>query len=406
MSLTDFELRFEIRQFGETLNVRVGDQADSDTFQVSVGQVMQTADDVRQTLTAVCNEYTEKPPGKRSWDQADPKLIRDLATYGAVMKKMFFGTRYKSYRPPNKGYHRIPITFSLQPDVKVHAPWGLMFDLPEHPTDAKNDVHIGDLSKGQLEEGFWCSSHELAVVYKDVDGELPEQVHAKPEPHTRIVAVFNPGPREYADKDHREIWEHEFNNKMDFLRYLVDYPEHHWILYFFCHASENLLYLLGRSQTHTLAPYGLMTALEGSEFRTRGIVFLNGCKTGVSNSGQSWQRATRHRGLAGYIGTESIVPTKFAWEFGRDFIYLLASGKSPRAAMRELRARHFPLSLVYGLYCLPDWTAEDAPIATSLSKPAETGYCSLGVEISNDGYEILPFREVSPPARPRVRSRR
>jgi hypothetical protein len=394
-SMNDNDLHFDIAQYDQTLTVSFDAPVEPNAFHVDGNQVGQAAEDVRRTLTAMCEEYLERKPGQRSWDKPDGGLLRDLAQEGVTMKRVFFGNNHKCRDLLNGRYNRVPITFRLKPDVKIHAPWGLMFDLPQDPANPKKEAKIEDLSKGQLREGFWCASRDLAVVYQDSDAQLDEPLASHPEPSTRLLAVFNPGPHDYVDKNRKVRWEHEFSQKRDLMRHLADNLDQQWILYFFCHAQENTLILQGRSATgpDTLVPLQLMNVVDGSSYRKSGIVFLNGCKTGVSNRGYSWQQATRHRGLAGYIGTESIVPTKFAWDFGRDFLYLLASGKSPREAMRELRARHFPLSLVYGLYCLPDWVAADVPLTNSLPKPAEGDYCSLPADVSKQGYDRLPFRE-------------
>ncbi len=246
-SMNDNDLHFDIAQYDQTLKVSFDAPADPDAFQVDGGQVSQAADDVREILTAICEEYLEEEPGQRSWDKADAGRVRELARQGVIMKRMFFGTNLKCRSLLSERYDRVPVTFRLKPDVKIHAPWGLMFDLPQDPADPKKEAKIADLTKDQIREGFWCSSHDLAVVYQDSDARVDEPLASHPDPSTRLLAVLNPGPRDYADKERKVRWDHEFSEKCNLMGHLTDNQDQDWILYFFCHAQENTLILQGRS---------------------------------------------------------------------------------------------------------------------------------------------------------------
>ena len=362
-------------------------------FYVSVNALRQAAEEIRGTLTEICREYVHQPQRQRSSESENPKLLRQLALQGYAMRNVFFqnANGIQDSELLRNGYAGRPITFSLDPNVTIHAPWSLMFDPPE------KNLRVNYLTKAQLYEGFWCTAHDLTVVYKGSDNQDSELQRLDHQDKTKLLALVDANARQYADPKWRIEWPCVFDSVIEFLQYLIEHENNRerWLFYFFCHAEEDTIVIRSKNgQKENLVPQMFMNYLAGNpEFRRRGLVFLNGCKTGVSKKPPSWQVATRHRGMLGYIGTEAIVPTQFAWRFGNDLMYLLAAGQTPEGAMKVLRARHWPLSLLYGLYCVPDSTVEDAPIETPFPPPQEINYCSQLMNYGDNLLATLPFAQ-------------
>lgn len=388
-------LHFEIAQTRDTLKVKFRTPERAYDFQVDVMRLQKSADEIRNTLTEICLDYVLKKPGERSCEGANPELLQNLAMQGDVMRSVFFSAQPELVDILRKEYRDSSITFDLAKRVKCYAPWGLMFDVPECPDKPGMRVPFKELTDAQLRQGFWCMNHRVSVLYSVSDGPVSSEDPEEKAEGSKLLAVLHSDALNYADPDRRIKWSNEFDSLIDFLRYLREHQNEEWILYFFCHAKENILFVRSRNSRNEdkLTPESLMNYLEGqSQIRKRGMVFLNGCKTGVSKRQHSWQLATRYRGLAGYIGTEAIVPTRFAWGFGNDLLYLLASGETPETAMNELRERHWPLSLLYGEYCVPDGSVTSMPFATSFPKPSRINHCSLTLlDSRDDSHATLPF---------------
>lgn len=273
---------------------------------------------------------------------------------------------------------------------------GLDVDFPQGVDATIAEMKFEALTEDELRQGFWCASHDLSVVYEVSDAEPTNESQTLQTGSPTLLAVLHTDAVSYADPEGRVKWASRFSSLIDFLRYLREHQNEEWILYFFCHAEENKLFIRSDSDhpAEQLVPQRLMNYLESDSYaRKRGVVFLNGCKTGVSNRSYSWQQATRYRGLAGYIGTEAIIPTRFAWNFGNDLLYLLASGSTPESAMRQLRKRHWPLSLLYGMYCIPDAAVVSVPISTSFRIPSSTNYCASSLGSGDNLHATLPFAD-------------
>jgi hypothetical protein len=270
--------------------------------------------------------------------------------------------------------------------MQVFLPWGLMFDLPS--SDSASNRYPS-LTRAELRAGFWSERHQVSVMYRFSDRLLHPPQYEISSDTTKLLSAFHPGALRYADPNHDTIWPHEFDSWDSFFDYVSDSNDAAWLMYFFCHARNSELFL--RDSDNALVPELFIAYLAG---RARGgLVFLNGCQTAVLQRERSWQEATHSEGLAGCVATEAIVPTRFAWKFGRDFMHLLASGMTPEDAMGQLRQRHWPLSLLYSLYCVPDTVAPSSE--ATLPRPQEMNYSALPLGSRDQRLATLPFGKVS-----------
>jgi hypothetical protein len=358
------------------------------TFEAELKPLQEIATQIRDRLNKLCAEYVANRPGERPSERDLPRPLQHLARDGDAMRRSFFGGAKELHRGKDMltRYENVPVTFVLQRGMKVFLPWGLMFDLSPSETASNR---FPTLTRADLRLGFWSERHNLSVMYRYNDSLLhPPRQRIKADA-TKLLSAFHGGALRYADPNHAVTWPHEFDTWDSFLDYVSDSRDAGWLLYFFCHARENKLYL--RDSDYALVPDLFISYLSGR--RRHGLVFLNGCQTGLLQQGRSWQEAAHSEGLAGCIATEAIVPTRFAWRFGRDFMHFLASGVTPENAMGQLRQRHWPLSLLYSLYCVPD-TAAPSSEAT-LPRPQETNYSALSLGDATHRFATLPFRRAA-----------
>ena len=127
------------------------------------------------------------------------------------------------------------------------------------------------------------------------------------------------------------------------------------ILFFYCHADGTTL-VLDPADSLSMENFTLKLkkkARAGDDPPTC-LVFLNGCSTATGHEKGGFLEATGNAGFCGFIGTESTVPDIFAMRFSLAFLYEMAHSGSPvYQVMDELRRKHWPLSLVYSVYCYP-----------------------------------------------------
>jgi len=315
-------------------------------------------------------------------------LLRDIASEGDRIRSQLVP---KNCLPSPSG-QATTIVFKLQDDVDFLVPWGLLFD--RHP-----DKDIDHLSESELREGFWCVKHDVCAIFPSNYQESP---WARPnlliEPK-KLIATIHSAAEQFAidtnPKGSRWQFGSVCRSQREFDRLLrLHRNGDHWFFYFFCHARPNQLVIDTRRPDEPLTPELVQFWLNGME-NARGLFFLNGCDTGVSyrreEGGVTWLEATRNPGFLGFVGTEAIIPTRFAWRIGRDFLRLLiVDQRTPLEAMRWLRSFHWPLSLLYALYCVPDaLIAATEPIA--FPEARTTNHCEE--EMGEGLAATLPFLE-------------
>src|SRR5262249_20866559 len=82
---------------------------------------------------------------------------------------------------------------------------------------------------------------------------------------------------------------------------------------------------------------------------------LNGCFTAASEADESFLIAIGQPGFFGFIGTEAAIPDDFALRFGQEFVRRFCDSGNPLFhVMDELWREHWPLGLLYSIYCSPD----------------------------------------------------
>jgi len=323
-------------------------------YRVSRGMLEEYSTKARERLEALVAE------AMRGNVRQTGGILKELAEAGNRLYRALFhdpegsgrAAKARDHLKNLEGENQILVSMGFP----LHIPWGLVYDgdpkqLSGDPNDTDFD-HYRD---------FWSIKYRVAVVYSTVDGEgadkpLPrdvivhsvvnQSVLARTAPHLTqsgppswewIVKQF--GPPMYSQKGWLARWMTEYDKV--------------GILYFYSHADGNTIGLgvdsiSANDLAQDLADQGKDTALPC-------LVFLNGCSTAVGHPDGGFLEATAGSRFCGFIGAEASIPDVFALRFGSAFLYeFLRSQNTLLEVMSTLRKQHWPLSLLYNLYCVPD----------------------------------------------------
>src|SRR4051794_34295938 len=110
-------LHFEIAQSALTLKVHLRTPKAAYDFRVDVKRLEEAAKDIRNTLTKICLDYVRKPPGERSCNTDNPKLLQQLAMQGDVLRSLFLSGQREIADLLRGDYANSPITFDLDKRV-------------------------------------------------------------------------------------------------------------------------------------------------------------------------------------------------------------------------------------------------------------------------------------------------
>lgn len=267
---------------------------------------------------------------------------------------------------------------------RVYIPWGLLYDgPPNRDSDPANPDHFG---------GFWCLNHRVSVIFDPIAS-----------PNDFVVTYDNASFQVLTGGDSSELVKAKRalrgsaaeRNLMARLRRTYGKPalssqalRTAWntlerrlgLLYLFCHADARTI---GFSDNDTMSVFNFKTELIKSTTSPRCLVFLNGCFTTNPDAKGTFLEATGREGFCGYIGAETEVPSLFGFRFGLAFQYLLHKGMEVADIMAYLVRRHWPLSLIYGLYAFPHFRITPHS-DMSISKLPDDNYSSgpLGAKIA------------------------
>jgi hypothetical protein len=147
------------------------------------------------------------------------------------------------------------------------------------------------------------------------------------------------------------------------------------LLHIFGHSDGTKVYLKDASNEEAYcleADRFKSVFAKGKRTQSVTICFLNGCRTGGGQVGESFLDVLFDRGFQGFIGTEAEVSNEFAALYAAEFMDLLWNeGASVRAAFDALRTKLFPMSLMYSCYAHPDFCVERASGAMTDAAPPQ-----------------------------------
>jgi hypothetical protein len=272
--------------------------------------------------------------------------------------------------------HRI--SFLVVP--RVHLPWGLAYD-----GDPQNLLDNANPLDASLYRDFWCLKYWLSAVYL---GITPKALSAARSANkVRVIGVLNrraqdeafqslPAIDQQVFTDLQSCWNATLFSSQDLFDNWPELSKSDSLLYFYCHASQTNL-ALSTTDEITIDDLRLKLRREAKDCQDIiSLVVLNGCATATGAAGGGFLEATGKPPFCGFVGTETEVPDVFAMKFGCELLRrLLCSGEPIFKVMGSLREEHWPLSLVYSLYCYPQLQITPDRNSLALSAFSEKNFC-------------------------------
>ncbi|HVR58099.1 MAG TPA: hypothetical protein VMT72_14885 [Pseudolabrys sp.] len=379
-------IRVEIKGSERELKVVWSDESRFPSYFINRKLVDDCAHDIRRVLRELVNTALE---GKL--DSCGP-ILKRLADQGAHLKDALFAKtggegdpkRIRSYFDEFRDHSKL--RFVVSDDVFV--PWGLIYSAD--PRQLPDVLPLDTDNAWETYGAFWNLSHQISTVYHrippDAAGgklnasplEMIRLVH--PETLAAATECLSGSPEEsFID------WLNEFSGEP--LTTSNELSEE-WrkkgsktgLLYFYCHASASLLALGKEEKIKASRLFLMLTDVERELGSSGCLVLLNGCSTATGSESGEFVQATARNGLCGFVGTEADVPDIFALRFSISLLRLLFRQGLPLGeAMQLLYRAHFPLSLLYGLYALPNFKMkkEQAPDIVS-QQPKNFSFSQVG----------------------------
>ena|ERR1051325_6203336 len=311
-------------------------------------------------------------------------LLKELAQAGNRLYKAHFhdpgkagvATKIQKRLEMLDAPHRI--SFSM--GVPIHVPWGLVYDGDPDALSGKAD----DIDINQY-RNFWCIKYHVASVYYTVD---PEGANAPVSAASlRVHSVVNQGVLDrtapYLKECGGPLWDWmvgrfgpPLHSQKEWLSKWHAESNQVAVLYFYSHADGANIGL----GADTISANDLAQELgeSGAQGAPPCLVFVNGCSTAVGHATGGFLEATSGSRFCGFIGAEASIPDVYALRFGSAFLCELMRGeRTVLEIMDAFRAQHWPLSLLYNVYCVPDMRLQ--PEAASVPPVITDNFCDFAL---------------------------
>jgi hypothetical protein len=360
------------------------DQWDPPAYSVSKELVSRAAANVRAVLNRISEEYLTSPNPDYS------QCLSDLIEAGAELSAELFdpvgGDRQTAAQAQDfisdlvfaaKGRPRL----TIHSDASVHVPWGFVFAADPETVPERTGT-LSDFS------GFWLDRFSICTRFNPYN---LMQNGARPRDNFRILMALHRSLHESAQQqlapERREYFENIKNYEVGAVadwglcrRKWKAIQKQDSILYFYGHSDGSMIELdPGVDPKFRMEALKFHNAFRKHDACSASIFFLNGCLTAMGQEHNGFLRVTAMPGFYGFIGTEAKVPSKFASEYGTDFMHnLCVLGRSVQETYEELRIPHFPLSLLYSCFAHPDFRVEPAPaVYPKKDSPVDPSPCPL-----------------------------
>ena len=219
----------------------------------------------------------------------------------------------------------------------------------------------------EVYKAFWCLSREISTLYHRIPPDAAGGGLQDASP-LNMIRVVNPetfsnaiAPLGNCPEDQFLAWLRDFaGDPLTTSRQLKE----EWrkngsrigLLYFYCHASATKLNLGNDEKIEASQLFLTLSDVDRLPGSSGCLVMINGCSTAVGAASGEFLQSTSRQGLCGFVGTETDVPDIFALRFSLSLLRLLFNkGMTLGEAVQYMYRDHFPLSLVYGLYALPNF---------------------------------------------------
>lgn len=268
------------------------------------------------------------------------------------------------------------VALTISADSAEHVPWHLVFssDPEEIPKNSTCIEHFND---------FWAFKYNATVLYSGMQPKLLMQ--PRPRGNFRLLSMFNESAFEESSSD---LGTEERNLLSRFLGspegYAFSTKEciKKWqkmlsrdaLLNLYAHATGRHIELSEGDRLNIVdfRKRFIKPRQEITKTQPEGMVFLNGCNTAVGDLDSSFLVATAEAGLCGFVGAEAPLPSSFALRFGLAFLQeVVGNGRRVGDVVCSLRRQHWPLGLIYGCYCHPEFHVEADDDSSKTQKPGE-----------------------------------
>jgi hypothetical protein len=325
----------------------------------AIETIKKRAEEIRKELLAIRDVYTKGNPSVRDYESVLVPALMKVAQQGHLLYKYVFGPAADVQRwlkQQEEQQQPVSVIMSVSLQLKLHAPWGLMFS---RPLAKESDL----VTESDLRRHFWSIKHRLATV---LQGEISEVSFPEPAAAADSYSLLCRSVMRKVKVRLRDFYKpgrvlHEWPPL------LLNRNDQNRCLYFFCHSTmtskEAKLSLLIHDAKNNVsivdsAEFGQYA---GTDRACAEIVFFNSCDTARFQEDPKWLVQAWKNGLRGFVGTEVEVPSAAAWKFGIDFLEHLFSGSgSVLETMETLRFSYWPLTLLYGIYADPEFSLRTA----------------------------------------------
>lgn len=302
-----------------------------------------------------------------------------LAQAGAELREAFFtaregdgGSVLECYLEKQREACCIMVTVA----DGVHIPWGLMYDGP--PASAAEIDPQATMGNAGA-PGFWAIKFCLSCVYDRISAKV--ELNRRGPKQFKVIAVFDEHEFDAAAPHLSAAEKSALSARVDYgsenvttVAALKDvwkkYKAYNRIVLFFGHADGDEIVINGLESVKA-AEMPIVLTPKFAEPGTFSLLILNGCETarGKARKG-GFVNATAHETSCGFVGTEVAVPNVFALRFGCALLDgFLETGWPLVQVLHNLRIRHWPVSLAFGLYANPKFQVHREATSADLPNP-------------------------------------
>jgi hypothetical protein len=316
-------------------------------WDIEVSPLMQTSHMIRDALNELAMQYSTVQSSRPH--PPEDLILRKLTTLAGAGKRLYINL-FSLAPEPLRNYlnssEEVPFEIIVQVSPKLdylNVPWGMIFNpfaRSSGPSWTAEEYH----------DSFWCVRRHLATVYQNVDAWRTGQIK---QVGSGLVSVLC---KEVLDEIGETVsaWPPE-DLYYEWEKFCFsNHKNQDRVLHFFCHGIEDNLFF---EKELPIGPQEFKYYLWQRPKDVTEVPIFNSCKSTFVARGE-WLTAVWDKGLRGFIGTEAKVPSKFAWDFGRDLTKNLLSNRVPPKSisdvMYDLRKKYRPFGLLYGLYADPD----------------------------------------------------
>lgn len=349
---------------------------------VDRGLIKERADDVRRALQELVDGYCAGSQAKYQ------ELLQGVATRGRALYDALFSGRerqdddvaghVKSWLSRAVAANDV-VVFTVPSGI--HIPWGLAYDGP-----------VAENCPYRVEQGnFWCIKYKLVTQYvylaaEGIETEWPPSAFSVlVGAHQVVWAAAYP----LLDREEHDVLDRLLSSsaqpKFSCKDLLTQWRERRssapfGLVTLYCHATGTALCI----GDETISDSAFRNEFKRNDIAGQPptLVFLAGCQTAIGDLGPGFLGATSGTGFCGLIGTEVKTPDVFTLGFLASFLArFFEGGGSLAEIMKELRARHWPLSLVFTMCCAADLRLS-APSSTRTDTAGAPHNLSVGRIVS------------------------